>query len=67
VVCWAFFGEGKSRVTSLGVGSVEGSRGRGRELPGRVPVQTGMVGGASIVVWKTLGWNCRAVPQRWGV
>jgi len=50
VVWWAFYGKGKSRVTSLGVGSVEGSRGRGRELPGRVPVQTGTVGGTSVVI-----------------
>jgi len=31
---------------------VEGSRGRGRERLGRVPVETGTVGGASVVFWK---------------
>jgi len=54
-------------VTSLGVGSVEGSRGRGRELPGRLPVLAGTVGGASVVVEKMPGWNGQTVPQRCGI
>jgi len=54
-------------VTGLGVGSVEGSRGRGRELLGRLPVLAGTVGGASVVVEKTPGWNGQTVPQRCGI
>jgi len=57
VVWWVFEGMGGSRVTSWRVGSVEGTRGRGRERLERVPVETGMVRGASVIFWKTAGRN----------
>ncbi len=65
VVWWVFKGMGGSRLASWRVGPVEGSGGWGREQLGGVLVETGMVGGVSIVIWKMASWNFM-MPCQWG-
>ncbi len=67
VLRWVFKGMGGSRVTRWRVGSVERTRGWGRERLGRVPVGTGTGRGTSVTVfWKTAGRNfdCAALVRR---